>query len=106
MFGPGPSFARLVVYEGFHADGDEGERRVIMRAIQVCVGGYFWIGVALAEEEELPFRLGDDLAPKVEGESGCGPAEDRKKVILPKLDDFSSNFLSVVVGWNKLVRHP
>ena len=83
MFVPGPSFAQLVVDQGFHADGDKGERRVIMRAVQVCVIGDFWVCVALAKEEELPFRLGDDLAPKAEGESTGRATKDGNEVVFP-----------------------
>ena len=83
MFVPGPSFAQLVVDQGFHADGDKGERRVIMCAIQVCVGRYFWISVALVDEEELPFRMGDDLAQEAEGESAGHATEDDNEVVFP-----------------------
>ena len=56
------------MYQFLHADGDKGECRVVMRAVQVRVGGDFGIGVALAEKEELSFSLGDGLAPQAEGE--------------------------------------
>ena len=83
MLGPGPSFSRIVVDQGFHANEDKGERIVIMCAEQVCVGRYFWIVVALAEEEELPFCLGGDLAPEVEVESAGRATEDRNEVVFP-----------------------
>ena len=103
MFGPGPAFAQLVGDQGFHADGDKGELRVIMRAVQVCVGRYFWIGVALAEEEELHFRLRDDLAPEAEVESAGHATEDGNDVLFPELYiHFSAmlrRWLSGVTSW-------
>ena len=69
MFGPRLSSVRFVVDEGFHADGDEGECRVVVWAVEGRVGGYFWVNVALAEEEELAFRLRYYLAPQPKGES-------------------------------------
>ena len=69
--------------QGLHAHRDKQEYRVIMRVVQVCVRGYFWVCVALAKEEELPFRLGDDLAPEVEGESFSRATEDGNEVVFP-----------------------
>ena len=105
MFGLGPSFAWIVVDQGFHADRDKGERRLIMCAVQVCVGRHFWVGVALAEEEELPFCLRDDLAPEAEGESAGRATEDGNEVVFPELDRFFSDVAPVVVSGNKLVGH-
>ena len=105
MFGPRSASVWLVVDEGFHADGDEGECRVVVWAVEVCIGGYFWVHVALAEEEELAFRLGDDLAPQPKGESMGSAAEDRNKMVLPKLDRLLGDVAAVVVGRYKLVRH-
>ena len=105
MFGPGPSFAWLVVDQCFHADGDKGECRVIMRAIQVCVRGYFWVCVALEKEEELPFRLGGELAPEAEGGSPGRATEEGDEVVFPELDRLFSDVAPVVVGGNKLVGH-
>ena len=51
------------MYQRLHADGDEGEGGVIMRAVQVFVGQDVGICVALAEEEELLLGLGDGMAP-------------------------------------------
>ena len=91
--------------QGFHAYEDKGERKVIMRAVQVCVVRYFWIFVALAEEEELPFCLGDNLAPEAEGEIAGRATEDGDKVAFPELDIFFRNVAPVVVRGNKLVGH-
>ena len=65
----------------------------------------FWVCVALAKEEELVFRLGDDLAPEVEGENAGRATEDGNEVVFPKLDRFFSDVAPVVVGGNKLVGH-
>ena len=46
----------------------------------------------MAEEEELAFCLGNDLAPQAEGESVSCAAEDRDEVVLPKLDCLSAMF--------------
>ena len=83
MFGPGPSFDWIVVDQCFHADGDKGERRVIVRAVKVCVRRYFGVCVTLAKEEELPFCLGDDLAPEAEGGSAGHATEDGNEVVFP-----------------------
>ena len=93
------------MHQCLHANGDEGECRVAVWAVEVCVGGYFWVHVALAEEEELAFRLRDDLAPQAEGGSVSCAAEDRDEVVLPKLDRLLGNVAAVVVGRYKLVRH-
>ena len=66
VFGPGPALFWFVMDQGFHTDGDEGERRVIMRAVEMCVVSNFRTCVALAEEEVLPFCLRDGLAPEAE----------------------------------------
>ena len=98
MFGPGPLFARLVVDECFHAYGDKGERRLVMNSVQVGVGRDFWIGVALVEEEELSFRLGDDLVPEADGESAGRATKDGDEVVFPELDAFSVMLLWLSSG--------
>ena len=59
----------------------------------------------MAKEEELNFRLGDDLAPEAEGESPGRATEDGNEVVFPELDRLFSNVAPVVVGGNKLVGH-
>ena len=76
-----------------------------MRAVHMCVRGDFWVCVALEKEEELPFRLGDDLAPEAEGESPGRATEEGDEVVFPELDRFFSDVAPVVVGGNKLVGH-
>ena len=41
--------------------------------------------IGMAEQEELPFSLWDNLAPQVERESCGRPAEDADKMVLPSL---------------------
>ena len=102
MFVPGPSFTRLVVDQCFHADGDKGGCILIMRAVQVCVRGDFWVCVALAKEEELPFRLGDYLAPEAEGGIPGRSTEDGDGVVFPELDRLFIDVAPVVVVGNKI----
>ena len=88
----------FVVHKCLHANGDEGEGGIIMRAIQMRVGGDVWVCVALAEEEKLPFRLWNGLAPKAKEEGAGGAAENGHKVVFSKLDCFFGDVAAVVVG--------
>ena len=54
-----------------------------MRAVKVCLRIDFWVWVALTKEEELPFCLGDDLAPEAEGGSAGHATEDGNEVVFP-----------------------
>ena len=65
----------------------------------------FWVCVTLGKEEELPFRLGDELAPEAEGERAGRATEDGDEVVFPELDRFFSDVAPVVVRGNKLVGH-
>ena len=76
-----------------------------MRAVKVGVGGNIGVDVALTEEEELAFYLGNDLVPQAEGKSVSCAAEDRDKVVLPKLDCLLGDVSTVVVGRDELERH-
>ena len=76
-----------------------------MRVVQVYVRGYFWVCVALEKEEELPFRLGDGLAPEVEGENAGHATEDGNEVVFPELDRLFRDVAPVVLRGNNLVGH-
>ena len=64
-----PLALRLVVYERFHADGDKGFGAVVVLPLDVGIGLYLGVHIGVAEQEELPFSLWDNLAPQVERES-------------------------------------
>ena len=57
----------------------------------------FWVCVTLAKEEELPFRLGDELAPEAEGESAGRATKGGDEVVFPELDRFFSNVAPMVI---------
>ena len=54
--------------------------------------------IALPEEEKLPFRLGNGLAPEAKREGAGGAAKYGHKVVLPKLDCLFGDVSAMVVG--------
>ena len=58
------------------------------------------VHVGVAEQEELPFSLWDNLAPQVERESCGRPAEDADKMVLPGLDSSFSDVAPVIIWWH------
>ena len=64
-----PSTLWLVVDKRFIADGDKRFGAVVVLLVDVGIGWYMGIHIGVADQEDLPFSLWDNLAPQVERES-------------------------------------
>ena len=99
MFCKSATFFWLVLDKGFHSDGDERRRVVVVGTIHVGLGGDFRVKTGLLYEEELTFGLWDGLAPQMEREGFSGATEDINEVLLPDLDSLLRQVVAVFVRW-------
>ncbi len=95
-----------VVDKGLDAYGDKWVAIVIMMVVHMCVGQDVGIGLQLAQEKQLTFKLlGEKLAPNMHRHGGQASAEHADHVVLERLDGLLGKVTTMVIGEYEFVCH-
>ena len=95
-----------VIDKGLHAYGDKWVAIVIVMAVHMCVGQDVGIGLQLAQEKQLTFKLlGEKLAPNMHRHDEGASTEHTEHVVLERLDGLLGKVTTMVIGGYKFVCH-